>query len=53
MDACSKQIQDVITQYGRMVTRLRIAGKLPRNPKENEEVDYIKTTNAVMFSEAF
>ncbi len=38
LEDCLTQIEDVIKQYDRMIKRLRTAGKLPRNPKEREQV---------------
>ena len=37
-DDCLSQIEGLIRKYDRMVTRLRKAGHLPRNPIEKREV---------------
>jgi hypothetical protein len=46
---CLTQVTDVIVRYERMVERLRTAGRLPRNPKEKEEVGML--LNEVLFFE--
>ena len=45
-EECLEQIADVIKQYDRMISRLRAAGKLPRNPKEKEQVGHAVAVGA-------